>query len=373
MEIQPGSEAFCSPTDRPSVLILGAGPAGLSLGHELWRRGLSFLILERGETAGDSWRQMPSAFKLVSPWKTNRLPGSAPRLFPAHGALSAADYFGYLKRYAAESRWPIFTDVEVVSVRQSQGGFVVAATRCEWTVPVVVNATGYFANPYVPTLSGAAQSIIPQLHYASFQSAEKARQMVGKRVGRILIVGKRLSAGQIMVELADKGFEVGLSFRPPLEFGPEPLRWWIIFRVLPWIEWWKLRAGAHTQKTNVPMLGGRTRQLIERNVVKVFPPINRFEERQIVFSDGARWEPDLVIYATGFRPALRHLAPLALTLNPQTGLPRTHGFESAEVRGLFFLGLDQLHNFQSRFLRGIRHDASLLAEQLARRRAEWAI
>src|SRR5580765_7496292 len=41
------------------VLILGAGPAGLSVGFELQQRGVSFLILEKG-CVGDSWKRMPT-------------------------------------------------------------------------------------------------------------------------------------------------------------------------------------------------------------------------------------------------------------------------------------------------------------------------
>ena len=37
-------------------LIIGAGPAGLQLGYFLHRAGRDYVILERGETAGDFYR-----------------------------------------------------------------------------------------------------------------------------------------------------------------------------------------------------------------------------------------------------------------------------------------------------------------------------
>ena len=118
------------------------------------------------------------------------------------------------------------------------------------------------------------------------------------------------------------------------------------------------------------MLGGKARQLVERGLVQIFPPIERFHESSVVFTDGRTLEPAAVIFATGFRPALRHLAPLGLWLNAESGSPELSGFESSEVSGLFFLGLDRQRNFQSRFIRGIRQDAPLLAAEFARRLAE---
>ncbi len=37
------------------IVIVGAGPAGLALAHELQRRGLAYRVLERG-VVGESWR-----------------------------------------------------------------------------------------------------------------------------------------------------------------------------------------------------------------------------------------------------------------------------------------------------------------------------
>src|SRR4029077_12015566 len=79
------------------------------------------------------------------------------------------------------------------------------------------------------------------------------------------------------------------------------------------------------------------------------------------------FQPDAVIYATGFRPALHHLASLALALDAQSGRPQLDGLESVSAPDLFFIGLDHGRNFQSRFIRGIRNDAVVLAERLEQR------
>jgi hypothetical protein len=45
-------------------------------------------------------------------------------------------------------------------------------------------------------------------------------------------------------------------------------------------------------------------------------------------------------------------------------LPAIQDFELTEASGLFLLGFDNLYNFRSRYLRGIRSDAAKLASIL---------
>jgi hypothetical protein len=214
---------------------------------------------------------------------------------------------------------------------------------------------------------------LPQFHFATYRDAQRLREIIGQPGGRILIVGKRLSAGQALVELVDAGFEVALSCRGPIQFGAGPIGWWIFFRVHPALErlllCWR---GATARGFPTVMPGGRARQLIRSGQVKTFPDIARFENRRIVFIGGRALEPDAVLYATGFRPSLAHLHSLNLALDERTGQPALHGFESADRPGLFFLGLDRLRNFRSRFIRGIREDAPLLADELVTRASKQA-
>ena len=170
-----------------------------------------------------------------------------------------------------------------------------------------------------------------------------------------------------MVELVEAGFTVAISHRSPIQYGAEPLAWWFLFRIFPALEWLKLKLkGSRAPSNDVRMAGGAARKLIESGQVKMFPAIERFERDEVVFADGQRLRPDLVLYATGFRPALGHLAGLDLSVCRETGRPQLRDLESVSVPGLYFLGLDHGRNFQSRFLRGIRKDAAFLANQLER-------
>ena len=358
-----------SPPTNPEVLIIGAGPAGLALAYELKQRGVRSLLLERGPAVGHSWANMPTQLRLLSPWKANSLPGSDARRFPRHQALSGHEYAAVLQEHAQRNEIAVVTGAEVREVSQMPAEtFVVHTSAGVFEAPLLVNATGYFANPFIPEIPGAHESSVAQFHFANYRDADHLRQRLGKKSGLVLIVGQRLSAGQALVELTDAGFEIALSHRRPLEFGAGSVGWWIFFRIHPTLEKLKLRLHGDTARgVEVRMPGGRARQLIESGRVKTFPGIARFEGQRVVFTDGRALEPAAVLYATGFRPALAHLASLGLTLDEHTGQPAHQGFERADSPGLFFLGLDGLRNFRSRFIRGLREDTPLLADILAAR------
>jgi putative flavoprotein involved in K+ transport len=349
------------------VLIIGAGPAGLALGYYLRRRGIDFQIAERGAGAGESWRRMPTTMKLVSPWKSNRLPGNATRL-PANYAMTREEFLRYLQSYAQEQRFPISANVEIVSVERRAERWQIKAAETEHTCRLLVNATGYFSNPFMPMIPGMEQSRIPHVHVADYRDAAHVAELIGKKSGNILIVGKRLSAGQTMLELHDAGFNVALSHRTPIQFGTNELGWWFFFRIFPYLEWQRLkRFGQRAASTPVLMPGGRMRKLIASGQVKTFGEMRRFEREHLIFGDGESAQFDLVIFATGFRPALSHLQSLPLDTHRETGLPVLEEMESVSVPGLFFIGLDHCRNFQSRFIRGIRNDAAFLADRLHQR------
>ena len=353
----------------PAVLILGTGPAGLALAWALKQRGGASLLLEKGPEVAHSWARMPASLKLLSPWKANCLPSGGASAHPPNHEMAGREYGGLLQDYARRHELAVVTNAEVRAVAAaSDKGFVVHTSAGTFTAPLLVNATGYFAAPFTPEFPGARAAALPQFHFADYRDAEHLRSVTGKSSPLVLIVGKRLSAGHALMEFAEAGFQVALSCRGPIQFGSGPIGWWIFFRLHPALERIKLFLfGSSARGVETRMPGGRARHLVESGSVPVFPDIARFEGRRVTFTDGRTLEPDAVLYATGFRPALAHLASLGLAIDPQTGRPALRGFESAEVPGLFFLGLDRLRNFRSRFLRGIREDAPLLAAELANR------
>jgi hypothetical protein len=361
-----GENEPASNVRRPTVIIIGAGPSGLTLARELRQRGIDFVILEKGDV-GDSWQRMPKPLKLVSPWKCNWLsPKDRERHHP-NAQLARAEFVDYLRECAAANQSSIESGCEVFSVRREGDRFRIATSRGEFISQIVVSATGYFSNPRRPSVAGADASAIPQLHYVDYKSAEHVRAIAGTN-SLVLLVGKRLAAGQTMLELIDAGLRVALSHRTPIRFGVDDWLWPFIYRHFASIEKLKLMlSGGRAGALDVRMSGGRTKKLIQSGAIATFSAIARFEKDSVVFTNGERLAPGVVLYATGFAPALRHLAELNLMLCSATGTPLTRQMESVSVPNLFFLGFEMLRNFQSRFLRGIRNDAVALAEIIQKR------
>jgi hypothetical protein len=351
------------------VLIIGAGPAGLSLGAELKDRGIEFLIVDKGNV-GDSWERMPPHLKLVSPWKCNWLAWADRKRFKANAQLTREELVDYLRDYATTRALPVAENCEVLSVEREREGFRVRTSRGWFQARIVACATGYFSNPVRPSIENTAVTSIPQMHYADYRGAEQLRSIIPPK-GLVLLVGKRLSAGQTMLELVDAGYRVAISHQSPINFGVNDWLWPLVYRAFSYAEALKLKVLSGAAGTlDVRMPGGRAQELVRSGAVQTFPAISRFECDSVVFEDGRRLQPSLVFYATGFKPALQCIAQLDLPVCAETGVPLARNMESLTMPNLFFLGFEMLRNFQSRFLRGIRNDAIVLADQIERRLAE---
>ena len=344
------------------VIVLGAGPAGLAVAYELIRRGIEPLVLEKGTHPGASFGAFPKNI-FFGPWLNNLLPGSSIDWAWLLKRSTQSAYSKYLRDYAHQNRIPVKTQVKVESVLQQDETFRLATSVGELRSHLLVNATGYFSRPYTPNFPGLDTTRVSHMHVSQYRDAQTVVERLGRRSGRILVVGKRLSAGETLVELHNSGFQVALSHRSKLRFGPTP---WgeALFSPIHWVAE-RISVALRVRKHSYPLMaGGDSRRLIEGGQVLTLPNIARFQDNTVVFEDGREERFDLVIFATGYRAAMGHLESL---LGPQPNEPKLKNMESTQCPGLFFLGVDQQRSYRSRFLRGIVEDSRLLAELVARR------
>lgn len=345
-------------------IVIGAGPGGLALGYALAERGARCRILEAGPGAGDSWRRMPEAMRLNSGWAASALPGTPTPLYTGSRRLTRKAFHAYLQRYAQEHRLAVEPRTRVDKVERAGERLRVITNRGSFEAPWVVNATGYLANPFVPEIPGAGRSKLSRFTVPEYGSPARMRSELGSR-NRVLIVGHRITAGQIAEELHDAGFAVTISHRSPIIFGWAPTLQQLGYPFFYPYERLRLRHGDYGKRDSLlPMPGGRIRRLIQGGAIATRGAIASFEATNAVrFVEGATVAFDGLIWATGYRPSLAHLEGL-VTTDPDTGLPPLIGEASAEIPGLFFLGLDQQTDLTSRMLRGLRRDATNLAERL---------
>jgi cation diffusion facilitator CzcD-associated flavoprotein CzcO len=139
------SPTFFTMTPMPgnkqtTVLIIGAGPSGLSLGRELRRRHVNFIILEKGQ-AGESWARMPPSLKLVSPWKCNWLSRADRFRHAPNEQLTREQFLDYLVEIAAAEQLPVQSDCTVSWVKRQDSQFQIGTSHGVHIANILVNAT----------------------------------------------------------------------------------------------------------------------------------------------------------------------------------------------------------------------------------------
>jgi putative flavoprotein involved in K+ transport len=117
---------------RTSVVVIGAGQAGLAVSHLLSAAGADHVILERCRTAARWDSHGWQSLRLLTPNWLSRLPGQSYRGPDPAGFMRAAEVGNYLRSYATLSAAPVTEGVEVLSVRRSDGDYRVVTTAGTW-------------------------------------------------------------------------------------------------------------------------------------------------------------------------------------------------------------------------------------------------
>jgi len=361
-----GVEDRCGDRNGVSdVIVIGAGPAGLSLAHQLSLRGLSVSILER-EKIASTWRKVPTDLTVLSPWWTNVLElRHVFRVNPLR-RVKAKRYRDYLLNYATEKGLVVHEGIEIVDIRRRGGVWSVMDASCgEWLGQSVVCATGYFSRPNRPAVRMVSDNSVPAVHASEIEDYDRFTRET--RGYRILLVGKRVTAGQMMIELVNRGFEVAISADSPIQFRRSGLLAWLYEQLYFFYEALRLRLQPRLVANSYPaMQGGNTERWLAAGRVRVVGKLVRVLSDAVELDTGERIRVDSIIFATGYRPSLNFLQGIC-TLRETDGLPKLDGFEVRGAKGVYLLGFDNLRNFRSRYLRGIRSDAKVLADIIGAR------
>jgi hypothetical protein len=317
--------------EPPSVVIVGAGPAGLACAGALRAVGVENVILEKAGAVGAVWRRHYDRLHLHTDRGHSGLPGLAmPGSYPRYP--SRAQVVDYLENYARHfDLHPVF-NAPVKTIRREGAVWHVDAGEHSVSANAVVVATGWADFPYAPHWPGMDRFAGEILHSNAYRNATP---FLGKRV---LVVGFGNSGGEIALDLAEARVDVAMAVRGPVQVLPRELlglpilTWAIAQRHLPagvadFINAPAMRLALGSMESlglqkaakgprrmveedqRVPLIDIGTLQKIREGKIKIRKGIEYFTPDGVRFLDSMQENFDAVILATGYRPDLRALLP----------------------------------------------------------------
>ncbi|MFC5337936.1 NAD(P)-binding domain-containing protein [Leucobacter denitrificans] len=287
-------------------VVIGAGQAGLSASYHLTRLGIDHVVLDSNDRPGGAWQHRWDALTMRDVHGVAELPGSTPPPLSAERANSVVPaYFG---TYEAEHDLPIVRPVVVDRVENDGEMLLVRAGDQTWRTRTIVNATGTWTQPFVPYYPGAETFQGEQLHTHEYPGPE---HFVGKRT---IVVGGGASAVQFLGALAPLTDTLWVTRKEPVwredEFNPEAR-----IAAVGLVE---ERVAQGLPPESVVSVTGLMLREQEREAERLGayatrkPMFERIEQHGVRWQDGTFEPVEVILWATGFRQAIQHLAPLKL-------------------------------------------------------------
>ena len=318
-------------------VVIGAGQAGLSASYHLARRGVEHVVLDADDAPGGAWQHRWDALTMADVHGVAELP-DAPMEEPLGPERANVFVPAYFAAYEREHHLPVERPVAVQRVTSEGDLLVVTAGDREWRTRTLVNATGTWRRPFVPRYPGQELFRGEQLHTFDYPGPEHFR---GKRV---LVVGGGASAVQFLGALRPITDTLWATRREPVwrtePFDPEAGR-----EAVALVEE-RVRAGLPPRSVvsvTGLMLREQEREAERLGAYERLPMFDRLVPDGAVWGGapagvpgrGRRGAPagvpgrgrqmeqfervDVVLWATGFRPDVDHLAPLHLR-SPRGGI-----------------------------------------------------
>lgn len=292
--------------------MIGAGQAGLSGAYHLRRAGLEpdrdFVVLDHAPRPGGAWQFRWPSLTYGKVHGMHALPGM--ELTGADDSRPSSEVIGaYFDAYERTFGLRVHRPVEVSAVREGVGGrLLVETSEGPYAARALINATGTWDRPFWPRYPGQETFRGRQLHTANYPGP---REFAGQRV---IVVGGGASGTQHLMEIAEVAAETFWVTRRPPVFREGPFSEVQGRAAVAMVEE-RVRQGLPPQSvvsvTGLP-LNDAVRRARAEGVLDRLPMFDRITATGVAWDDGRTVDADVILWATGFRAAIDHLAPLRL-------------------------------------------------------------
>ena len=299
---------------KTDIVAIGAGQAGLSSAYHLKKRGLpsdrGFVVVDQSPQPGGAWQFRWPSLRLSTVNRIHDLPGMRfseavdTNATEVEASVAVSRYFAaYEKAFGL----PVYRPVEVKVVCNRGDRFRIETDRGHLSARGVINATGTWETAYVPDYPGADRFRGRQLHTKDYRTAE---EFAGKHV--IVVVGG-ISAIQLLDEVSRLTTTTWVTRRPP-EFREGPFTEDRGRAAVAMVED-RVRRGLPPKSvvsvTGLPVTPA-VEAMLARGVLNRLPMFSEMLEDGVLWPDVTVVRADVILWCTGFRSSLDHLAPLML-------------------------------------------------------------
>lgn len=352
-------------TENHHVVVVGAGQAGLSASYHLKRKGIDHVVLDGASRIGDVWRNRWDTLRLFTPAKFGSLDGYR---FPVHGdTYPTKDQMAdYLESYAEKFDLPVRLNTQVKHLSKANSRFRMETTDGVYEADGVVIAAASYQKPRLPAFARDLDSDVFQIHSHEYRNPAQLPD------GPVLLVGASNSGAEIAMDLAEthpvwlSGRDVGYV---PFDIHGLLGRKFLVRLVVRGMFHHlltmrtpmgrKFRSKMHGH--GMPLIRTRPWQL-DRAGVQRIGKITAIRNGNAVTDDGKEISFASIIWCTGYHPGLDWID---LPIFDAHGIPRHRFGQSADVDGLYFVGLHFQYAVSSTMVAGAGRDARRVAEWIA--------
>lgn len=291
-------------TKEIEVLIIGAGPIGIACALECKKKGLDYVVVEKGALTNSIYNYPLNMtfFSTSEKLEINDIPFISTN--PKPNRNEALEYY---RRVATSNKLYINLYEEILSVERVSNRFKITSDKNIYTTKNIIVSTGFYDIPKMLDIPG--EGLPKVMHYY-----KEAHPFVMQKV---VVVGASNSAVDAALEIWRKGGAVTMVVRSP-EIG-ERVKYW----VKPDIEN-RIKEGSIKAYFNSEL------EKITENEVYIKSP-----DGQVVL------ENDFVVALTGYKPNFEFLKKLGVQLSEDENQFPQYDLETMEsnVKGLYLAGV----------------------------------